>query len=365
MDYQMKDGNYKKILLISINRIGDCLLATCLTHSLRKAYPNSKIDVLVGNQGGYAAFLNNKDINNILLLDKKISVKQYIAFIKKNWRQYDLVINDRCTDRSAIYSFMMGKKRIGIINNNQSSAWLKKLIYNHYVFEKSTDEHRIIRNLRILDPLNIKKYPIVVSHVETTINTKKQFDLPENYIVVHCPSSTPLKQWPIESWHCLVTKLIDAGHFIVLTGSNSDIEKGIVNQVAVNQNASRLINLAGKVNFSQLAQIISKATAFIAPDCGPGHLASAYNIPIFSIFGPIPAKNWAPFPYAHLTDELDFEDRIPVKTISNITVFQSERDCVPCYKKDCAIRQGNYSVCLEDITAQTVFDTIQTQLKLI
>jgi heptosyltransferase-3 len=359
----MKNKVFEKILLLSTNSIGDCLLATSLSHSLRKAYPNAKIDVLVSHQAGRAVFLNNLDINEILILNKKPTKQEYWSFIKTNWKKYDLVVNERATDRTALYAFLAGKKRIGTVDSNNSGIFLKKLIYNKYVPESQQNVHRLTRNLRILEPLGIKKYPVVISHVDSSLDIHNELKLPKSYLVIHCPSSIELKQWPVIHWSNLVRMLIEAGYFIVLTGGPSEQEKTLVEEVIKDQQKNKLLNLSGKLDFPQLAAVIKNSQAFIGPDCGPGHLASSFGIPIFSIFGPIPISLWAPYPIKDKDDESNFKNRIAIQTISNVTVFQSERECVPCYKNDCDIKKGNYSVCLEDITPQNVFDTIQAQLK--
>lgn len=351
-----------KILVLATHLIGDCLLATCITHSLRNAYPNAVIDVLVTNTGGKLAFLDNKDINQVLFVELKPNFKQYLAFAKKHWREYDLVVNDRSSDRSAIYSFITGKKRIGVIDSRHSSAKFKKLLLSEYVVESDDIEHRLVRNLRILEPLGIKKYPVVISPEDSKINFQEQFDLPNKYLVLHSPSSNEIKQWPIAHWIELTTKLLNAGYFLVLTGGNNEREKEIVEAIIKEQIQSHFINLTGKISFSQLSTLIKNSQGFIGPDCGPAHLASSFNIPIFSVFGPTPVTMWSPWPYQKDNLTSGFIDRIPVKTVNNVTIFQSDRECVPCYGKHCDIKKTVYSSCLEDIKADIVLNTI---LKLI
>ena len=354
----MSKKNYNNILVLATHLIGDCLLATCITHSLRKAYPNAKIDVLVTNTGGKLAFLDNTDINDVLFVELKPNFKQYLTFAKKYWRKYDLVVNDRSSDRSAIYSFITGNKRIGVIDSRHSSARFKKLLLSEYVIESNDIEHRIVRNLRILEPLNIKKYPVVISPEDKNINLQREFDLPNKYIVLHSPSSNEIKQWPIRHWIELVQKLLKKGYFLILTGGNNKREKEIVEAIIKEQKQNNFINLTGKISFSQLSTLIKNSQGFIGPDCGPAHLASSYHIPIFSIFGPTPVTMWSPWPYKKEANTSGFTDRIPTLTIDNITIFQSQRECVPCYGKVCDIKNSIYSSCLEDIKPEQVFDGI-------
>ena len=56
---------HPRILVISLRRIGDLLLTTPLIRSLRRAWPDSEIDVLVfDNTGGIVA--GNPDISNVI-----------------------------------------------------------------------------------------------------------------------------------------------------------------------------------------------------------------------------------------------------------------------------------------------------------
>ena len=145
---------------------------------------------------------------------------------------------------------------------------------------------------------------------------------------------------------------------MVLTGGKSDREKQIIEAIIKEQTPGGFINLSGKISFSQLSTLIKESQGFIGPDSGPAHLASSFNIPIFTIFGPTPASMWSPWPYKQENNKPIFTDKIPTTTVSNITIFQSMRQCVPCYGKHCDIKKTIYSPCLEDIEPNQVFDKI-------
>ncbi len=60
-------GDPSRILVISLRRIGDLLLTTPLIRSLRRAWPNAEIDVLVfANTAGIVA--GNPDINRVIAM---------------------------------------------------------------------------------------------------------------------------------------------------------------------------------------------------------------------------------------------------------------------------------------------------------
>lgn len=70
-------ANPQRILLISTHCIGDSLIATTLSHSLRKAYPTAEIDVLV-TERGEMVFTGNPDINQIVTIPRRPSFKQAV-----------------------------------------------------------------------------------------------------------------------------------------------------------------------------------------------------------------------------------------------------------------------------------------------
>lgn len=354
---------YKKILVLATHLIGDCLLATCITRSLRNAYPDAQIDVLVTNTGGQLVFKDNADINNVVEIALKPTFSEYKAFIKTYWRQYDLVVNDRSSDRSAIFSFLAGKKRIGIVDLRHPSAWIKKGVYHHYVTENDDNEHRLVRNLRILDPLKIKKIPVVNAPLDPAFNVYDALQLPQKYLVIHCASSNTIKQWPTQYWVMLINALIENNNHIVLTAGPAGREQKIVHDILQNiKDANHVINLAGQLSFPQLSQLLKNSQAFIGPDCGPAHLCSSFNIPIFSIFGPTPASMWAPWPFSHNIETAIFNEKTSISTVNNVSIFQSTRECVPCYGKHCPIQVNNDSQCLIDMDPAQVINHIINQL---
>jgi heptosyltransferase-3 len=356
--------NVQKILVIATHCIGDSLLSTCLTRSLRNAYPQAEIDVLVTDRGRMV-FNGNTDISNLISIPLKPKPKDYLRLIKHYFRAYDVVVNDRQTDRTAIYSWVFGKRRLGIVDLQEKSAWFKKWVYTDYVFEQGNYEHRLSRNLRILEPLDIPKKAIVVSP-EAELPTHIIEKLPKQYIVVHTPSSNEIKQWPVEYWQQSITQLLNLGYRIVLTGANSDRDRQIVAQISKTLDGD-WINVAGELSLAQTSTLIKHSMGFVGPDSGPGHMASGYPIPIVSIISVAPASMWSPWPYDLPVNETEniYKNRIPVKQIiNNVAVLQSERSCVPCYKNKCQISDDFYSPCLQDISAQRLVDAVQELIPL-
>jgi len=71
---------YQKILVIAGSGIGDILLATPVMRSLRRAYPESIIDVLVPlGRGGVME--GNPDINDVITVCRGQGIRASLAFL--------------------------------------------------------------------------------------------------------------------------------------------------------------------------------------------------------------------------------------------------------------------------------------------
>ena len=89
-------NNIDNILLIQLDSLGDCVLASAFFRELKNNYPKTNIDIIIDTQ--YKDLLINCPyINNIIEFDtiKNKNVTDVINFCKDNlWNiQYDLAIN--------------------------------------------------------------------------------------------------------------------------------------------------------------------------------------------------------------------------------------------------------------------------------
>ena len=73
---------HPRILVISLRRIGDLLLTTPLIRSLRRAWPDSEIDVLVfDNTKGIVA--GNPDINHVIAMPQRPTLAETLATLRR------------------------------------------------------------------------------------------------------------------------------------------------------------------------------------------------------------------------------------------------------------------------------------------
>ena len=116
-------------------------------------------------------------------------------------------------------------------------------------------------------------------------------------VVVHPGTSAPARAYPEPLWASAVNLLVQDGWSVVLTGSAAEqpLTRRIV--AAVDEaHASRVLDLAGRLDLSQLAAVLDRAEVTVAANTGPAHLSAAVGTPVVSLFAPVvPALRWAPY----------------------------------------------------------------------
>jgi heptosyltransferase I len=99
----------------------------------------------------------------------------------------------------------------------------------------------------------------------------------------------------------------------VLTGGPSSIEVQFAAEVlAAVKGKDAVANLVGKTTPKQLAAVLARSRALVAPDTGPVHIATAMGTPVVGLYAVAPSKLSGPY----LSGELVI-DRYPdaVRTI--------------------------------------------------
>jgi lipopolysaccharide heptosyltransferase II len=339
-DQKIRVPDYKRILIVRTDRIGDVLLSTPTVMALRQAYPQAYIAMMVSP---YTRDIveGNPFIDEVIVYDKDVRHKSWASSVnfarglKK--KKFDLAVILHPTNRVHMVTYFAGiPRRLGF---NRKSGWLLTDRIRHT--KQFGDKHESLYCLELVEHLGIKPQdgamfmPIKDDSERWAeeLFLREGLKKTDKLLAVHPGASCPSKVWPNQRFAQVADRLIDKYGFKVLVISGpKDIM--LAREVIKNMNHPA-VDLAGETSVSQLASVLKRCSLFISNDSGPVHLASAVGTPVVSIFGRsqqgLSPKRWSP---------LGGKSRILHKSAG----------CIECLAHNCV---KEFS-CLKAITADDV-----------
>jgi len=151
-----------RILIISLRRIGDLLLTTPVIRSVRRAWPEAEIDVLVFDATA-GIIAGNPDIDHVLTMPQRPTAVESLRLIRHVWRSYDVAVSTQSGDRPMVFAFAAGRHRIGVTTD--TDPWLARALKRvalHRAVPAAEKLHRVEQNLRLADALDIPRIPELV-----------------------------------------------------------------------------------------------------------------------------------------------------------------------------------------------------------
>ena len=339
------------ILLLVLRRLGDVLLATPLLRSLRGAYPDATIDVMV--YAGHEGILEgNPDCSSVIPVDPYPDRGAYVRLVRRLWRRYDLALTTQTSDRSHLYAFLFARRRVGLIPDLRWSSFWKRASCSRYAVLDDVNTHTVIQNLVLADLLGIRRIFDVVPPTADQLATGL-----ENYVVLHPYPKFNYKQWTREGWTSLIDWLRGQGLRVVLTGG-PDPEEKAYNAALVPKGEA--LDLTGKLSLGALAALYRKARLYVGPDTSTTHIAAACGVPTLALFGPTNPVKWGPWPAKYVLEGKSSPyERRGSQRVGNVLLLQGVQPvdlgrCVPCHLEGCERHIRSYSRCLTEMPLDPV-----------
>jgi len=295
--------NFKRILVIRTDRIGDVLLSTPAIKALRKHFPQSYIAAVVRP---YARdiVLGSPYLDEVIIYDKYGAQKNFFSSVKFAWalrkKRFDLALILHPTNRAHLVTFLAGiKKRVGF---DRKMAFLLTDKIEHQ--KQQGRKHELEYTLDIIRFLGIEPgnkdlfMPIrkrSEAHIEEFLS-KQGAKNTDRFVALHPGASCPSKLWPKERFAQVADKLSEefGVKMVIVSGPNDlEISRGLLSLLDCPN-----IDASGQTTISELASLLRRCCLFISNDSGPVHIASALEVPVVAIFGRaqpgLSPRRWGP-----------------------------------------------------------------------
>ncbi|MCX5716643.1 MAG: glycosyltransferase family 9 protein [Candidatus Omnitrophica bacterium] len=225
----MDPVQYKRILIIRTDRLGDLVLTTPVFKALREAYPGAYI-VVMTKPDTALVLKNNPHINEVIIYDKDGEYKSMFANIRfamaLRKKKFDLAIVLDPANRTHFLAYLAGiPRRIGY---DEDFAFLltDRIKNTRHEGMKYEAEY----NLDLLTVLGIRAqeaYPriFVDKGAEAVIDdllSKNKISPGDKFILLHPGASCPSKRWPAErfAWVADALASIHGVKIVVFSGED-------------------------------------------------------------------------------------------------------------------------------------------------
>lgn len=351
----------RTILVVCTRRIGDVLLTTPLVRSLKAQWPDAQIDMQVfrGTQG---VLENNPDVRQVIVVAQRASLRERFADAARIWRRYDLACAAVPSDRARFYSWLAGRKRVGLLDWTRVTR-VARFMLDRFAINDDRVAHTVTSALALAEVLGVTPLahvvpPAIGGDAATRARFEARFDsVPgisreQPLAVLHPYPMYAYKQWRIEGWVETIAWLRAQGFAVALTGGPAPAEQAYARQV-IAAAGEPVLNLVGELTLGETAETIRRAKLFIGVDTGVTHIAAACGTPTLALFGPSNALRWGPWPDRWPAGHEPW----PLKGSGrrgNVYLLQGEGPCVPCKLEGCDRHTASLSACLTQLKTNRV-----------
>ena len=343
------------ILLINPFGIGDVLFTTPVVGNLRRMYPHARI-VYIGNRRTAELLSRNPKIDQVLVYERDefyaayqrnvfLFVQKWADFIREiKGGRFDAVFDFSLNCTFGFIGWLCGiPKRIGYDYRGRG------YFLTHKFFLEGYEGRHVIEYY--LDLLRHEGIAVVDTRMELLLSVEDKewarqwlgargidFNKPLFAMVPGGGASwgaqAKNKRWPADKYADLADKIIaDSGAAVILMGDAGEEQ---LCQEIVRLAHFPLYSAAGQTTLMQMAALLDRCRLAIVNDGGPLHVAVALGVKTVSIFGPVDAAVYGPYPPGG--------HGVAVKGLA----------CQPCYRRFRQAQCGHLS-CLRDLSVEDVY----------
>lgn len=291
--YQQPDFNYKKILLIRTDKLGDALATTPAIRALIRAYPYAQFDFL-GSPLNYTVLQYAPKIQHTYVYDKKnwFSILPLIFRLRKN--AYHAILNFTSGSKSASFLCAQINAPIKIACGNAHTHYNKT--YTHILTSNKQEKHYTIGMCNFLEDMGIYTtdytfyFPVSPQQIEKArINYPKRKPYRFCFFLGNIKAQRYL--WATEKYAQLAQYVLEKYPDIEVYFMVGKGEESLLSRINLEKNTYQVVY--GSTLHDSGAFFLS-CDLVIATSTGAAHLASAMGCTLCSILTQYQVEIWRP-----------------------------------------------------------------------
>jgi heptosyltransferase-1/heptosyltransferase-2 len=324
----------ERILLIRPSALGDVARSVPAAASLRRAFPDARIDWLV-EEGFEAVVSHHPAVSSVVSFPKKrirqalrrLDPRPLMAFATSlRHARYDRVLDLQGLARSAAMAWLTrAPRRIGLADAREL-GWLA---YTTRA-PASAEMHAVERMLAVVAAAGVEPVADMRLHVPPKGKEwhASQAWAARPYVVLAPTSRWPAKQWPASRFASVARAARAMGLEVAIVGSRGErAQCEAVTSLATDDVG--IIDLVGGTDVAGLMACIGGSRAVVANDSAALHLAVGLSRPTVALFGPTRADRVGPYGRSHEViqhvgpgDDLDHKRASGVRLMERIAATE-------------------------------------------
>jgi lipopolysaccharide heptosyltransferase II len=331
-----------KLLVVKLDHLGDVVTATPVFRELREAYPDARIDALVGSWA-QGLLSGNPFLDRILIYDSTLFSRSEGSRrgFRQRFRQmraiaahrYTHIIELRGDSWTLLLPFLSGTTRRVDRGTVRLESWLTRHMWAFGGAPPAPDPvHEVETNLVVIQPLlglnGPQPLPTTDSNrVEVFVTDPDRLALamrtralgiPDDapLVVIHPGASWRPRAWRPERFAEVARELLDRYPVhVCFVGATEDAD--IADRIAILVQ-DRRAHFLFELRLVETATLIERSVLFLGSDSGIVHLAAACGTPVIALYGPQDPRRFRPW-----------SDRA--------IVHHKPVPCFPCKQKVCVV----------------------------
>jgi len=285
------------ICILRLSAIGDITHALPVLRSLQRHWPQTKISWIIGKNE--FELVRHVEGVEFIIFDKSQGLAAYAALRRQlKGRRFDVLLHMQLSLRASLASlFVSARIKLGF--DRARARNLQWLFTDFDIRPESTRQHVLDSFLEFPKRLGVQ--PVIEWQLPVSADAMKSVEHKlsgDRWLVINAcavAKSRDWRNWTAEGYAIVADHAAERlGLTVVLTGGPSADERNMADRIFA---ICRLkpLNLVGGTSLQELAAIISRAVAVIAPDTGPAHIASALGTPVIGLYAATNPQRAAPY----------------------------------------------------------------------
>jgi len=342
-----------RVLVVALRRLGDVLLTTPLIRSIRRAWPNARIDVLVFSDTT-AILAGNPDVDHVLAMPARPTAQESLMLAARLARRYDIAVSTQGGDRPTFFAVLAGRVSVGPAGSTRVIDRIKRALLTRPVLV-GEGLHRVEETLRLADALGVAR----VGEVVCPARPVRDDLIPDTaYAMIHPTPMFRYKRWTVDGWRTLIRELADRNLKVLVTGGPAAVERAYLDELL--EAVPAVARVDGALTWHEISALLAQTQVFVGPDTSVTHLAAAAGAPTVALYGPTDPRLWGPWPKDGLAQP--WQAAAHVQQRGNVWLVQNPLPCLPCQNEGCDLHRESRSRCLDELLPSSVMPAVDQAL---